>query len=103
GQGSTILGPLRWTGTHQRGPNLLAINFEAPSYTLTRSVMEKLGGHAAEVRQHLAALEVEGDARLELRYQGNGKGGWQSDLHVNLRRGRFSHADLPLSPLEDIE
>src|SRR5262245_29486606 len=79
GQGTTTLGPLRWTGTHQRGPSLLTINFEAPSCTLTRAVMEKLGGHSAEVRQHLAALEGEGDARLELRYRGSGKG-WESDL-----------------------
>jgi hypothetical protein len=103
GQGSTLLGALRWSGNYQRGPNTLTINFDVPSYTLTRSVMEQIGGHVPEIKQHLAGLEGEGDGKLELRYAPGNKGGWQSDLRVNLRRGRFAHARLPLSPLEDIE
>jgi len=103
GNGTTLLGAVKWTGTLQRNDNQLSLGVEVPAYAVTPPIMEQLGAHFPDVRHHLADLAGQGDARLDLRYQLDGKSGWHPDLRVNLRRGRFGHPRLPLSPLLDVE
>jgi hypothetical protein len=102
GQANSLLGPLKLSGSHERKPNLLTISCDIPSYVISSSLIEQLGGHVPEIGEHLKGLEGQGDAHLDLRYQ-PASGGIQPDLQVNLHHGRFSHAKLPLSPLNNIE
>jgi hypothetical protein len=103
GQAESLVGSLKLSGSHDRESNLLTLACDIPAYALTSQLVQQLGEHFSDVRQHLSGLEGVGDAHLDLHYQPGIAGGLQPDLRVNLHHGRFSHPKLPLSPLSEIE
>ncbi len=103
GRGQCIFGALRCTGTWLRSTNNFAATLELPDYSITPDAVALLSGHFSQFKTHLAGLQGQGDARLEIRYQPRGRPAFQPKLIVNLRHGKLSHSRLPLSPLDDID
>src|SRR5207249_4668117 len=69
GEAVSPLGPVKWSGAWQRDQNLATGSVAFANFTLSPPLIHDLGKHVPDVAEHLAGLEAQGDATLELRYQ----------------------------------
>jgi hypothetical protein len=102
GSGSSELGPLQFSATHQRISKETKITLEALAVPVGPALVQRLASYKPELATHARQLEGVGKLHAEFAYHPQSAREWSHDVQFQLRQGKFVHARLPM-PLEQVE